>query len=189
MRILGIDPGSESTGYGIIESDGSQLAAIHFGAIKTRTSLPFHERLLEIHRGLTEMLARENAEAMAIEEIFYATNVKSVLRLGQARGVALLVAAQQRLPVFEYSPLEIKSSVVGYGRAQKGQVQGMVRFLLSLPTVPTPADAADALAVAICHAHRLGFTERLSQSLLLTKQDAACAQSGGQNGRPARRSR
>ena len=155
MRILGIDPGSETTGYGIIESDGSIHTSILFGAIRTQRRRPFPERLLKVHDDLMAVLVRERADVMAIEEVFYAANVQSALKLGHARGVALLVAARQSLPVFEYSALEIKSAIVGYGRAEKGQVQSMVRFLLRLPEVPSPNDAADALAVAICHAHRL----------------------------------
>jgi crossover junction endodeoxyribonuclease RuvC len=154
MRILGIDPGSGSTGYGIIDTDGSKHKAVLFGAIQTNARRPFHERLLKIHEKLTEILQREKADVMAIEEVFYATNVQSALRLGHARGIALLVAAQQGIGVSEYSPLEIKSAVVGYGRADKTQIQMMVRLLLDLPEVPTPDHAADALAVAICHAHR-----------------------------------
>jgi crossover junction endodeoxyribonuclease RuvC len=155
MRILGIDPGSASTGYGIIESDGSEHTAILYGAIRTKARQPFHERLLKIYTDLSSVLAREKADAMAIEEVFHATNVQSALRLGHARGIALLVGAQHGLPVFEYSPLEIKSAVVGYGRAEKTQVQTMVRLLLHLPETPSPDDAADALAIAICHAHRM----------------------------------
>lgn len=155
MRILGIDPGIGSTGYGIIETDGLKHTAVLFGAIKTQTRLPFHERLLKIYNGLGGILSREKADIMAIEEVFHATNVQSALRLGHARGIALLVAAQQRMPVHEYSPLEIKSSVVGYGRAEKGQIQIMVRLLLGLPELPSPDDAADALAVAICHANQM----------------------------------
>ncbi len=154
MRILGIDPGSECTGYAIIESDGLCHGAVAYGAIKTQSRSPFHERLLKIHTGLCEILSREHVDVMAIEGVFHAANVQSALKLGHARGVALLAAAQRGIPVFEYSPLEIKSAIVGYGRAEKRQVQGMVRFLLQLPEVPTPDDAADALAVAICHSHR-----------------------------------
>lgn len=153
MRILGIDPGSESTGYGIIESDGSEHHSVTYGAVKTDPGRPFHERLLEIYQELCAILRDQQVEAMAVEEVFYAANVQSALKLGHARGVALLAAAGRALPVFEYSPLEIKNSIVGYGRAEKGQVQAMVRFLLKLPEIPTPDDAADALAVAICHAH------------------------------------
>jgi crossover junction endodeoxyribonuclease RuvC len=155
MRILGIDPGSGSTGYGIIETDGSRHRMVLYGAIKTHPKKPFHERLLKIYTDLSELLAREKADMMAIEEVFHATNVQSALRLGHARGIALLVAAQNGLPVYEYSPLEIKSAVVGYGRAEKSQVQGMVRLLLNLPEIPTPDDASDALAIAICHAHKM----------------------------------
>ena len=155
MRILGIDPGSGSTGYGIIETDGSNHKPVLFGAIRTPTRLPFHERLLKIYTELNGILGRERADIMAIEEVFHATNVQSALRLGHARGIALLVAAQHGMPVCEYSPLEIKSAVVGYGRAEKVQIQTMVRLLLALPELPSPDDAADALAVAICHAHRM----------------------------------
>jgi len=155
MRILGIDPGSGSTGYGIIETDGSRHAAIIYDAIKTNPRKPFHERLLKIHSDLVDILAHEKADVMAIEEVFHATNVQSALRLGHARGVALLLAAQLGMDVYEYSPLEIKSAVVGYGRAEKTQVQKMVQLLLHLPTTPSPDDAADALAVAICHAHQM----------------------------------
>ena len=154
MRILGIDPGSDTTGYGLIESDGSRHSSILFGAIRTSPRLAFHERLLQIYTQLTEILCHEQIHAVAIENVFYSANVQSALKLGHARGVALLVAAQQGLPVFEYSPLEIKNAIVGYGRAEKSQVQMMVRLLLSLPETPTPDDAADALAVAICHSHR-----------------------------------
>jgi crossover junction endodeoxyribonuclease RuvC len=152
MRILGIDPGCEFTGYGIIETDGSQHVSILFGAIKTQLHQPLHERLLTIYTGLSSILSAEQVHAVAIEEVFYAANVQSAIKLGQARGVALLAAGQHHLPVFEYSALEIKSSIVGYGRAEKAQVQAMVRFLLKLGEVPRP-DAADALAVAICHSH------------------------------------
>jgi crossover junction endodeoxyribonuclease RuvC len=154
MRILGIDPGSVTTGYGIIESDGSRHTAVIYGAIKTRAGQPFQDRLLKIHQGLKELLAREKVDVVAIEEVFHAANVQSALKLGHARGVALLAAAEAGVPVFEYSPLEIKSGIVGYGRAEKSQVQEMVRFLLRLPEIPSPDDAADALAVAICHSHR-----------------------------------
>jgi crossover junction endodeoxyribonuclease RuvC len=154
MRILGIDPGSDTTGYGLIESDGSRHSSILFGAIRTSPRLPFHERLLQIYTQLMEILSRETIDAVAVENVFHAANARSALRLGHARGVALLVAAQQKLPVFEYSPLEIKSAIVGYGRAEKSQVQMMVQLLLNLEQTPAPADAADALAVAICHSHR-----------------------------------
>ena len=157
MRIIGIDPGSGGTGYGIIETDGSSHRLVSYGAIQTSAKKPFHERLLKIHSELNKILAKEKADAMAIEEVFYAANVQAALKLGHARGVALLAAAEHGLSVNEYSPLEIKSAVVGYGRADKFQVQAMVRMLLNMPELPSPDHAADALAVAICHANRIKF--------------------------------
>jgi crossover junction endodeoxyribonuclease RuvC len=154
MRILGIDPGSENTGYGIIESDGASHLAVAWGTVRTQSRRPFPERLLKIYTDLSGILDQHKADVVAIEEVFHAANVQSALRLGHARGIALLVAAQHQLPVFEYSPLEIKNGIVGYGRAEKGQVQIMVRLLLSLPETPPP-DAADALAAAVCYAHQM----------------------------------
>jgi len=150
-----VDPGSGTTGYGIIETDGSTHRTVLYGSIKTPSRKPFHQRLLKIYNEMSRILAREKADVVAIEDVFYATNVQSALKLGHARGIPLLVAAQMELPVYEYSPLEVKNAVVGYGRADKAQVQAMVQFLLKLPQIPTPDDAADALAVAICHAHRM----------------------------------
>ena len=164
MRIVGIDPGCESTGYGIIESNGSDHRVVVYGAVKTAAQSPFHERLFKIYTELDDLLAREKVGAMAIEEVFYAANVKSALKLSHARGVILLVAAKHGLSICEYSPLEIKKGVVGYGRAGKEQVQSMVSFLLGLPQPPTPSDAADALAVALCHAHRLRTAELLEHA-------------------------
>ena len=155
MRILGIDPGSGSTGYGIIDTDGSEHKTVVYGAIKTQARRPYQERLLKIHTELSHILSQERADIMAIEGVFHAANVQSALKLGHARGIALLVAAQYGLAVYEYSPLEIKNAVVGYGRAEKSQIQTMVRLILDLPEIPAPDDAADALAVALCHAHRM----------------------------------
>jgi len=155
MRVLGIDPGSGSTGYGIIDTDGSEHKSVAYGAIKTQARRPYQERLLKIHTELDRILSREQPEVMAIEGVFHAANVQSALKLGHARGIALLVAAQHGMAVYEYSPLEIKNAVVGYGRAEKSQIQTMVRLILDLPEIPAPDDAADALAAAICHANRL----------------------------------
>ena len=155
MRILGVDPGSGATGYGMIETDGSRHRTLLFGAVKTSARRPFAERLLEIFEGLDAVLVREPADVMAIEGVFHSVNIQAALKLGHARGVALVVAARRGLDVREYSPLEIKSAVVGYGRAEKTQVQTMVQLILGLPEIPTPDHAADALAVAICHAHRM----------------------------------
>ncbi len=155
MRILGVDPGSEATGYGLIESDGSEHKLVTFGTIRTPARRPFQDRLFNIYTGLIEILSRNSADVLAVESVFHAANVQSALKLGHARGIVLLAAAQQGIPVYEYSPLEVKRGITGYGRAEKSQVQGMVRFLLHLPEPPAPDDAADALALAICHAHRM----------------------------------
>jgi len=153
VKIFGIDPGSERTGYGCVETDGSRHRIVTCGAIATPTGAPFPEKLLTIHDGLAELLAKVRPDCVAIENLFYATNVRTALKLGHARGVAMLAAVEARLPVVEYTPAEIKRAVVGYGRAEKQQVQQMVKLMLGLATVPSPHDAADALAVAICHVH------------------------------------
>jgi crossover junction endodeoxyribonuclease RuvC len=153
VRVFGIDPGSERTGYGCLETDGSHHRVVMFGAVGAPASASFSQKLFEIHRRLVELLAECRADSVAIEDIFYAANVRSALKLGHARGVAILAAAQAGLSVVEYTPAEIKRAVVGYGRAEKPQVQHMVKLLLGLAAVPSPHDAADALAVAICHVH------------------------------------
>jgi crossover junction endodeoxyribonuclease RuvC len=153
VRVFGIDPGSERTGYGCVETDGSRHRIVMCGAISAPASASFSDKLFEIHRRLVELLAECRADSVAIENIFYAANVRSALKLGHARGVAMLAAAQAGLTVVEYTPAEIKRAVVGYGRAEKQQVQHMVKLLLGLAVVPSPHDAADALAVAICHVH------------------------------------
>ena len=153
MKVFGIDPGSERTGYGCIDTDGSRHRILHCGAVSAPASASFPARLLAIHQRLSALLLAHRPDAVAVESIFYASNVRSALKLGHARGVAVLAAAQAGLPVVEYTPAEIKRAVVGYGRAEKHQVQQMVKLLLGLPAVPSPHDAADALAVAICHVH------------------------------------
>lgn len=151
MRILGIDCGTERTGYGIIESDGKRHAPVAFGVIKTNTKDAMADRLTLIARGLREIIAEHQPMAAVIEEAFAAKNQQSALKLAQVRGVAMVVAREGLVQVEEYSPREIKMSVVGYGNAEKAQVQLMVKALLGLESSP-PADAADALAAAICHA-------------------------------------
>jgi crossover junction endodeoxyribonuclease RuvC len=157
MRVFGIDCGTEITGFGVVESDesGSLLRVVckTAGAIRLAKSKPLADRLSDLYRRLSTELAVWQPEVVAIEEVFYSVNAKSALKLGQVRGVALLAAAERKLPVAEYAPLSIKSSVVGYGLAKKEQVQFMVARLLDLPELPEPADAADALAIAICHLH------------------------------------
>ena len=153
MKIFGIDPGSERTGFGCVESGGSRHRLIVCGALAAPARATFPERLTAIHAGLAALLVRHRPDCVAVENIFHARNVRSALKLGHARGVALLAAAEAGLPVVEYSPAEIKRAVVGYGRAEKPQVQQMVKLLLGLDTAPSPHDASDALAVAICHIH------------------------------------
>ena len=153
MRVLGIDCGTEFTGYGIVESAAHTLCYRTCGAIKLPKNLSAGARLQQVHAGLTEIIHLHRPEVVAIEEVFYSVNPKSALKLGQVRGVAMLAATEADLPIAEYAPLSIKSAVVGYGRADKQQVQFMVTKLLNLDTPPTPFDASDALAIAICHLH------------------------------------
>ncbi len=157
MRVLGVDCGGEYTGYGVVEMfDDGKLACLSCGAIKLSPREPLPRRLSRIYMQLGAIISEHQPDEVAIEDVFYALNVKSALKLGQVRGVAMLAAAAAGLEVSEYSPLTIKSSVVGYGRAEKQQVQHMVTRLLALSEPPEPMDASDALAIAICHLHTLG---------------------------------
>jgi len=163
MRVLGIDPGSVITGFGVVEDAGGGLRALTWGAVRTSSQQPLPVRLQCIYRGLSEALRTWQPEAVAVERVFFADNPKTALILGHARGVALLTVANAAVPLVEYSALEIKQAVVGYGRADKAQMQHMVRALLGLDTLPQPADAADALAAAICHVHTHGFRSKVSR--------------------------
>src|SRR5689334_13789212 len=160
MRVLGIDCGTERTGYGVIDSDGHTHRLISAGVIRTDTKAPLAARLHEIARQLRGVIARDEPRAAAVEEVFYSANVKTALKLAHVRGVALLAISEAGLELGEYSPLEVKTSVVGYGRAEKHQVQLMVVSLLRLSDPIESEDACDALAVAMCHAARRA-TERL----------------------------
>ncbi|HEX9365244.1 MAG TPA: crossover junction endodeoxyribonuclease RuvC [Vicinamibacterales bacterium] len=153
MIIFGIDPGSGRTGYGCVDTDGRRHRLVAFGTIAAPAHATFPGRLLLIHAGLAALLAEHRPDCVAIENVFHARNVRSALKLGHARGVALLAASQAGLTVAEYSPAEIKRAVVGFGRAEKPQVGAMIKLLLGLDAAPAPHDAADALAVAICHVH------------------------------------
>lgn len=161
MRVLGIDCGSEYTGYGVVEllPEGS-LHCLSCGAIKLSTRDPLPTRLSTIYTRLGAIIVEHQPDQVAIEDVFYALNAKSALKLGQVRGVAMLAASSAGLVVAEYAPLTIKSAVVGYGRAEKEQVQHMVAQLLDLAEIPQPADAADALAIAICHLHTFTTLDR-----------------------------
>src|SRR5215207_7760416 len=153
MRVLGIDPGSQTTGWGVVEGDGRRYSLVAFGSVRAPSSLKFSARLLRMCNGLEEVIEQHRPDACALEDAFLATNVKVSMKLGQVRGVMLLLAERAALDIHEYSPRLIKQTVVGYGNAEKHQVQEMVRLLLKLTSIPTPHDAADALAVAICHFH------------------------------------
>jgi len=163
MRVLGIDPGIVTTGYGLVDLRDDSLRAVTFGTISTQAGLPFTQRLLRIHQELQSLLVRSQPDCAAVEAIFFARNAQSALRLGQARGVILLALAQAGVEVHEYSAREVKQGVTSYGQAVKGQVQEMVRVLLGLTETPSPADAADALAVAICHHHTAALKARLRE--------------------------
>jgi crossover junction endodeoxyribonuclease RuvC len=162
MRVLGIDCGSRVTGYGVIDTDGADCIFVRCGAIRSRPSDPLAGRLKSIYHGIADIIKEFGPEVAAFESLFYATNVQSALKLGHVRGVSIFAAAQANLPVFEYSPLEVKSAVTGYGRAEKPQVQQMVCALLKLESVPETYDASDALAVAICHAHSNRFNKAVA---------------------------
>ena len=153
MRVLGIDPGTATTGYGVVEEVQGELQALAFGVIKTPADQSLPTRLQSIYRAMRELAAEWEPDASAVEELFFSRNVRTAMSVGQARGVTLLALADAGLIVAEYTPLVIKQAVTGYGSADKAQMQEMVRLLLGLAKVPRPDDAADALAVAICHLH------------------------------------
>lgn len=161
MRVLGIDCGTECTGYGVVElGENDALACIAYGGIKLSRQVPLPQRLATIFDKLCALIDEHRPDRVAIEDVFYAVNVKSALKLGQVRGVAMLAASANQLSVTEYAPLTIKSAVVGYGKAEKQQVQLMVARLLRLEEIPQPADAADALAIAICDLHTAATNRR-----------------------------
>jgi crossover junction endodeoxyribonuclease RuvC len=153
LRILGIDPGTAITGYGVVEGDGDGLSLGAYGAIKTPSNKPLPQRLQQIYRELRALIAELAPDSAAVEELFFSKNARTALAVGHARGVALLALTDAGLPIQEYKPAEVKQAVAGYGNAPKDQVQGMVQLLLGLDQIPRPDDAADALAVAICHFH------------------------------------
>jgi crossover junction endodeoxyribonuclease RuvC len=153
VRIFGIDPGSERTGFGCVETDGRRHHLVDCGAITALAGDSFPQRLARIHRELSTLLTSCRPDVVAVETLFHAANARSALKLGHARGVAILAAVEAGCEIVEYTPAEVKRAVVGYGRAEKHQVQQMIKLLLGLRKAPAPYDAADALAVAICHSH------------------------------------
>ncbi len=170
MRVMGIDPGSIKSGYGVVDMVGQQLMMIAFGVIKTPPKSLLPERLLTISDRLRALIEQYQPDVVAVEDVFFAQNATSALKLGQSRGAILLTAAQAGLDVAEYSPLEVKQAVVGYGRADKVQVQHMVKTLLGLQEIPRPDDAADALAIAICHHHSAKVRRQIEQQLSLNSK-------------------
>ena len=156
MRILGIDPGYAIVGFGVVDYAGANFAPIEYGAILTEAHTPFTQRLCSIDTDMQEILRRYQPDCMAIERLYFTTNQKTAIDVAQARGILILAAAQKNIPVYEYTPLQVKQAVVGYGRADKKQVITMVTMLLGLQKPPKPDDTADALAIAICHAHSGG---------------------------------
>lgn len=165
MRILGIDPGYALMGYGVIEQKGNQFQVIDCGSISTGAGAPMPERLKYIYSCLMEIIDQTQPETAALEELFFNTNARTVIHVGQARGVAVLACVNSGLEVAEYTPLQIKQALVGYGRADKTQMQTMVKTLLHLDRVPRPDDTADALAAAICHAHSVYAGNRMEQAV------------------------
>lgn len=164
MLVLGIDPGTAITGYGLVREDDQVLALVDCGVITTPAGQPLAERLQAIYRGLASVIQAHQPSVAAVEELFFSRNVKTALSVGHARGVTLLVLADAGLPIHEYKPLEIKQAIAGYGGADKHQVQEMVRLLLGLDQAPQPDDAADAVAVAVCHIHSARMVALLAGS-------------------------
>jgi crossover junction endodeoxyribonuclease RuvC len=162
MKVLGIDPGSETLGWGVVEGSGLKYALVDFGTVKSSPKESFSKRLLKIYDGVEAVINTFKPDVISVEEAFYANNVKVALKLGQVRGVVLLSGEKNNLEISEFSPRLIKQTVVGYGNAEKHQVQEMVRLLLRLQKVPEPHDAADALAIAICHFHHAGVQNRIN---------------------------
>ncbi len=159
MIVLGIDPGIAIVGYSIIECNGNNVKAIDYGCITTKSTELFPNRIKTIYNRLIEIIDKYKPHDLAIEELFFNKNVKTAIKVGQARGVEILAAVNKGLEIYEYTPLQIKQAVVGYGRADKNQVQEMVKMLLNLKEIPKPDDVADALAVAICHSAGIKFKE------------------------------
>ncbi|MBA2379883.1 MAG: crossover junction endodeoxyribonuclease RuvC [Blastocatellia bacterium] len=164
MRVLGIDPGSETLGWGVIEGTGLKYAAVDFGTVRSDTKKAFSERLLTVYNGVADVIEKFGPDVVSIEDTFYAKNVSVAMKLGQVRGVILLLAGQRGIEIAEYAPRLIKQTIVGHGNAEKQQVGEMVKLLLRLKAAPKPHDTADALAIAICHFHHAGMRDRIAKA-------------------------
>lgn len=165
LRILGIDPGIAIVGFGFIDKQGSKLTPVQYGCIQTEAHTPEEERLLHVYEGMVQLIEKYKPDAVALEKLFFNRNVTTAMSVGQARGVLVLAAVQKGLPVAEYTPMQVKQAIVGYGKAEKRQVQEMTRMFLKLQAIPKPDDVADALAVAICHAHSYTLNSKLNEVL------------------------
>ncbi len=165
LRIMGIDPGIAIVGFGFIDKNGSKLTPVQYGCIQTEAHTPEEERLLHVYEGMVQLIEKYEPQMIAFEKLFFNRNVTTAMSVSQARGVAILAAAQKGLPIAEYTPMQVKQAIVGYGKAEKRQVQEMVRMFLNLQKVPKPDDVADALAVAVCHAHSYVLNSKLNEVL------------------------
>lgn len=162
MKVLGIDPGSETLGWGVVEGESLKYNLVDFGTVKSSPREKFSKRLLKVYQGVSAVIEKFQPDVLSIEEAFYAVNVNVAMKLGQVRGAVIVLGELSGLEIAEYSPRLVKQTVVGYGNAEKHQVQEMVRLLLRLQKAPEPHDAADALAIAICHFHHAGVQNRIN---------------------------
>ncbi|URN92925.1 MAG: crossover junction endodeoxyribonuclease RuvC [Candidatus Pristimantibacillus lignocellulolyticus] len=163
MRVLGIDPGIAIVGFGFVDKEGHKLTPVQYGAIQTEAHTPQEERLLQVYESAGALMDKYKPDSVAIEKLFFNRNVTTAFAVGEARGVIILAAAQRGLSIAEYTPLQVKQAVVGYGKAEKRQVQEMVKMFLKLSAIPKPDDVADALAVAICHAHSAVLSQKINE--------------------------
>jgi len=163
MRVLGIDPGIAIVGFGFIDKVGHKLTPVQYGAITTEAHTPQEIRLQQVYDATCSLIDKYQPDSIAVEKLFFNKNVTTAFAVGQARGVIMLAAAQKGLHIAEYTPLQVKQAVVGYGKAEKRQVQEMVKMFLKLSAIPKPDDVADALAIAICHAHSAGLSQKLQE--------------------------
>lgn len=165
MRVLGIDPGIAIVGFGFIDKHGSKVTPVQYGCIQTEAHTPEEERLLHVYEAMVQLIDKYKPEAVAFEKLFFNRNVTTAMSVSQARGVLVLAAAQKGLPIAEYTPMQVKQAIVGYGKAEKRQVQEMTRMFLKLQAIPKPDDVADALSVAICHAHSCTLNSKINEVL------------------------
>ncbi|MEG6587512.1 crossover junction endodeoxyribonuclease RuvC [Paenibacillus barengoltzii] len=165
MRILGIDPGIAIVGFGFIDKQGNKVTPVQYGCIQTEAHTPEEERLMHVYEAMVQLIDKYKPDAVAFEKLFFNRNVTTAMSVSQARGVLVLAAAQKGLPIAEYTPMQVKQAIVGYGKAEKRQVQEMTRMFLKLQAIPKPDDVADALSVAICHAHSYTLKSKINEVL------------------------